>query len=75
MTRSELIYYRLMTCIHNGEVENSELIKIVQDISDILGLKTLTNYAKYEGISYPGAKKRKLEMVNISGINFIIDND
>jgi hypothetical protein len=75
MTRSELIYDRLMTCIHNGEVENIELIKIVKDVSIILGLKTLTNYAKSEKISYPGAQKRKTERLKIDTVEFIIDNE
>jgi hypothetical protein len=39
-----------MTCIHNGEVENTELVNIIQDVSAILGLKTLTSFAKSEKI-------------------------
>ena len=35
MTRSELICDRLMYCIHNGEVENLELIKIIKIIFSI----------------------------------------
>jgi hypothetical protein len=75
MTRSELIYYRLMCCIHNGEVENVELAKIVQDVSIILGLKTLTSYAESEKISYPAAAKRKTKRVKIDKVEFIINND
>ena len=75
MTRSELIYDRLMTCIHNGEVENTELVNIVQDISAILGLKTLTSFAKSEKISYPAAAKRKTNRIKIDRIEFIIDNE
>lgn len=75
MTRSELIYNRLMCCIHNGEVENIELSKIVTDISVILGLKTLTSYSESEKISYPAAAKRKTERLKIDKIEFIIDNE
>jgi hypothetical protein len=64
-----------MACIHNGEVENIELVKIMQDISDILGLKTITEYAKSEGISYPAAVKRKTDRMQISNVEFIIDNE
>ena len=74
MTRSEIIYYRLMECIHKGEVENIELANIVKDISVILGLKTLTSYAKNKNISYPAAAKHKKECLKIDKINFIIDN-
>lgn len=75
MTRSELIYDRLMTCIHNGEVENLELIKMVTDISIILGLKTITSYSRSEKISYPAAAKRKTQRMKIDKIEFIIDNE
>jgi hypothetical protein len=75
MTRSELIYERLMTCIHNGEVENIELVSIMQDISVILGLKTVTSFAKSEKISYPSAAKRKTDRLKIDTVEFIIDND
>jgi hypothetical protein len=75
MNRSELIYERLMICIHKGEVQNIELVKILQDISIILGLKSLTNYANQEGITYQGARKRKLNRITIDKIDFIIDNN
>jgi hypothetical protein len=64
-----------MCCIYNGEVENIELAKIMRDISVILGLKTLTNYAKSENISYPAAAKRKTERLKIDKVEFIIDNE
>ena len=75
MTRSELIYNKLMCCIHNGEVENIELTKIVKDISIILGLKTLTSYSESEKISYPAAAKRKTDRVKIDKVEFIINNE
>ncbi|MDD5358600.1 MAG: hypothetical protein PHX80_05595 [Candidatus Nanoarchaeia archaeon] len=75
MNRSELIYNRLMQCIHKGEIENTELIKMVKNISDILGLKTLTTYAKSKNISYQAAIKHKLEFLTIDTEKFVIDND
>jgi len=75
VTRSEIIHNRLITCIYNGELENKEMVKIVHDLSDFLGLKTLTNYAKSEKISYQGALKRKNEFVKIDNVKFVIDNE
>jgi len=75
MTRSEIIYYRLMECIHKGEVENIELANIVKDISVVLGLKTLTSYAKSKNISYPAAAKHRNQFLKIDRIKFIIDNN
>jgi hypothetical protein len=74
MDRSKLIYDRLMLCIHSGEVKNSELILMVKNISDILGLKNITTYAEDEKISYPAAIKRKTERLKIDRTEFIIDN-
>lgn len=75
MERSVLIRERLFECIHKGEINNEDLVQIIEHSSVILGLKTLTNYAKPENISYNGAKKRNLNTTNINGVNFIIDNN
>lgn len=66
---------RLFECIHNGELENSDLVQIFEHIGIILNLKTITNYAKANNISYNGALKRKTERVKIDTIEFIIDNE
>lgn len=72
---SELIRERLFECIHNGELSNDDLVKIIEHVSDILNLQTLSNYAKNQNISYNGAKKRRLEKVNIAGELMIVDNE
>lgn len=64
-----------MACAHTGELDHSEMVKIVHDFSQMLGLKTLISYAKSEGISYPAAAKRKNEVIKIDRVEFIIDND
>lgn len=46
MEKSELIYCRLIECVHKNEVKESEQIKIITDLAKYLGLKTLTNYAE-----------------------------
>jgi hypothetical protein len=72
--RSIKIRERLFECIHNGELENSDLVQIFEHIGIILNLKTISNYAKAEKISYNGALKRKTQRVKIDNIDFIIDN-
>ena len=73
MSRSEKIKNRLEECIFNGEVENKELVEIFKLTAKYLNLKTRSRYSESEGISYPGSLKRKLNTVEISGIEFIIN--
>lgn len=71
--RSELIRERLFECIHNGELETSDLVQIIEHLSIILNLKTLSQYAKDEQISYNGAKKRQTDCVTIAGEKLIVN--
>jgi hypothetical protein len=75
MSRSALIRDRLFECIHNGELENDDLVRIIEHLSAILSLKTLTAYAESEHISYNAAKKRKKHTTTIGGELFVVDND
>lgn len=59
----------------SGHISDEHLVQIIELSAQYLNLQTLTNYAKSEGISYNGAKKRKLSTVNISGQIFIINNE
>lgn len=58
-----------------GNLEDDNLVQIIALCSDYLNLKTITNYAKANKISYNGALKRKLNKVVIDNQTFIIDND
>ena len=40
MSRSVLIRERLFECIHNGELDNDDLVQIIEHISIILNLQT-----------------------------------
>lgn len=74
--RSQIITHRLKECIHNGEIENIDLVQIFEHVGKILNLKTLSNYAKDNGITYNGAKVRlsKQQPIVIDGIDFYINN-
>jgi hypothetical protein len=73
--RSAKIRERLFEVIHNGEINNGDLVQIFEHIGIILNLQTISNYAKSEKISYNGALKRKTEKVTINSVEFIINND
>jgi hypothetical protein len=73
--RSAIIKDRLLECIHNNEINNSDLVQIFEHVAIILNVQTITNYAKSEKISYNGALKRKVHKTVIDGQTFIINND
>jgi hypothetical protein len=58
----------------NNMLSNDDLVQIIEQCGMYLNLKTISNYAKYKGISYNGAKNYRT-VVNIFDIKFIIDND
>ena len=58
-----------------GYVLDSEFVQIFEQIAAYLNLKTITNYAKANKISYNGALKRKTKNVTIDNQTFIIDNE
>lgn len=66
---------KLFENYQNGFISDEQLVQIIELSAKYLNLKTLTNYAKSDGISYNGAKKRKLSKVKIDNVEFIIDNE
>lgn len=58
-----------------GAITDAQLVQLIELASQYLNLQTLSNYAKSEGISYNGAKKRKISTVEIDGVKFIINNE
>ena len=73
-SRSAFIRERLFECIHNGELENDDLVKIFEHTGMILNVCSLTEYAKRNGISYQGALKRNLTSYIFGGLKFVTDN-
>ena len=59
----------------NGKINNSDMVEIVKLIVVYLNLKTVSNYAKANNMSYQGALTGKRERVEIAGVKFIIDNE
>ena len=72
--RSLIIKDRLFACIHKGELNNDDLVQIFEHVAIILNIKTLSQYAKDENISYQGAIKRNLKVYKFNGLKLVTDN-
>ena len=66
---------KLFQNYENGSVSDDDLVQLIELASNYLNLKTITNYAKANKITYNGALKRKLNKVIIDSQIFIIDNE
>jgi len=66
---------KLFSNYENGAISDEQLVRFFEQIVSYLNLKTITNYAKANGITYNGALKRKLRRVRIDNQTFIIDNE
>ena len=73
MSRSELIRNRLFECIHNSEIDSSDLVQIFEHTGKILNATTVQGYANRYGINYNGALKRNPKAVKINELKIIID--
>jgi hypothetical protein len=58
----------------NGELSNDSMVQIIKLLGGFLNLKTISDYAKANDLSYNGAKKCRQKVV-LFGVKFIIDND
>lgn len=66
---------KLFQGYETGDVSDDDMVQIIELAAKYLNLKTITNYAKANKISYNGAVKRKLNKVIIDNQKFIIDNE
>ena len=60
--------------MENNILSNDDLIQIIEQCGSFLNLKTISDYAKDNNMSYNGAKKFRT-VKKIFNINFIIDNN
>ena len=65
--------------LHNCELSNKDMIAIVEAICQYGNVCTISDYAKREKITYNGAldriSKDVVQIVNIFGVKFVIDNE
>jgi len=65
---------KLAESIHNGKWSNDGLVELFKLIGDYCNLKTISDYAKENNMSYQGVKDhRRIE--TIFNTKFVIDND
>lgn len=60
--------------IHKGELENEGLVQIIEQCGDYLNLRTISDYARVNNLSYNGVKKCR-EVIKIFNNKYVIDND
>ena len=77
MHNSELrdkINVNIMKGMHNNLLSNDDLVEIIQNCGSYLNLRTISDYAKENNISYNGVKNFR-NKVKLFGVKFIIEND
>ena len=58
-----------------GAISDEQLVQIIELGKTYLNLRTKTNYAKSNGLTYNGGLKRKVRKIEIDKVTFIIDNE
>ena len=58
----------------NNDIDNDSLVQIIELAGSYLNLKTISDYAKVNNLSYNGVKKFR-EIKEIFNTKFVIDND
>lgn len=60
--------------VNSSEISNDELVKIIELAGSFLNLKTISDYAKENNLTYNGVKKTR-KIVEIFNVKFVIDNE
>lgn len=58
----------------DGKVDNAGLVQIIEHIGGLLNLRTISNYAKENNLSYNGVKNFR-NVIELFGGKFVVDND
>lgn len=76
--KTEIINNHLSNLVQKGELENEDIISIVENMGSYLNLKTISDYATSEKISYNAVLKRiatkNIQVLRIFNVRFVIDN-
>lgn len=65
---------RLEILVQKNELSNDCLLEIIKMAGSYLNLKTISDYAKENNLSYNGVKKCR-KTVEIFNVKFVIDNN
>jgi hypothetical protein len=60
--------------IKQNLISNNDLLQIIEHCEDYLNLKTISDYAKENNMSYNGVKHHR-KLVKLFGITFVQEND
>jgi hypothetical protein len=66
----EFIYNKFI----NDDLNNDSLVQIIELSGMLLNLKSISNYAKDNDLSYNGVKHHR-NIVELFGNKFVLDND
>lgn len=65
---------RLSDYILEGQLSNTDVVRIIEHAGQYLNLKTITAYADANGKSYNGVKKHR-NTINLFGCKLVVDNE
>ena len=58
----------------DGELDNDTLVQLIEQAGNYLNLKTVSDYAKTNNMSYNGVKNNR-KIVELFNVKFVIDNE
>jgi len=69
--------HKLGGAIQEGKWSNVGMVELIKLIGEYLNIKTVPDYCKQTGLSYPGAikKVKSRHVEKIFNVKFIIDNE
>jgi hypothetical protein len=70
----EEIENKISEMFENKQINNAGLVHIIEHCGAYLNLKTISDYAKANGLSYNGVKKCR-QNITIFNTKYIIDNE
>ena len=75
MTLAEKIEINIYKGYSEGIINDNEMVQIIILMFDILGLTSISEYAKRVGKTYRGVSKFSKKIVNINQFKYVIDNE
>jgi hypothetical protein len=69
----EKVLNRLEFLIIENQLSNDTLVQIIELCGSYLNLQTISDYSKFNNISYNGVKKCR-EVRKIFNVKFVVDN-
>jgi hypothetical protein len=76
---TEIIKEHLAGRVQKGELNNESIVNIIGLLGSYLNAKTVSDYAKFENITYNGTLQRigtgKLKTFELFNVKFVIDNE